>query len=399
LPLLPLDKSSDSNGLFPCGREKGAVENKLVSLPAGFSCSNCILQLSWRNSKDVFYSCSDVSYPAGVLKNPYQAESNGLPIWLLYPLNIFGILGVIGILGYLYKFNKEDTLELLLLLQEKGRPPKEKIPEITKVEEVKKEEKKEEEEKEPGTPSSAYDLNLVMSSMGDSSLASPREGEESASAPQFTMEMEQNFMESIKRVIESKQAEEVKEFIKAKEVGGKVTWTKTHFIFALDCSGSMKGSRWDSVIVGFSTCLHRIKRMSEVTVSAFTFDTKPNPFCRERSPRKAISVLNQIPFTGKGTDYNRALKYSIALINKSKYPDYLVCIMFLSDGFGGYPTNCINELKDMKDKGKKILFYTIACDTEEESEMVKMANELQGEHYRVTDPEAAKLVFAAILNV
>jgi Mg-chelatase subunit ChlD len=370
--------------LFPCGREIGAIESKLISLPAGFSCSNCILQLTWRNSKDTYYSCSDVSYPAGILRDPQQPEINGLPIWLLYPLNMFGILGVIGVLSYLYKLNKKDIRELLLLLQGKETPPKE--------EEVK-------EEKKPETPSSTYDLSLVASSMGDSSLASPKEGEESVHAPQFTAEMEQNFMESIKKVIESKQTEEAKEFIKTKELGGKVTWTKTHFIFVLDCSGSMKGARWDSVIVGFSACLHRIKQMKEVIVSAFSFDVKPNPFCRERSPNKAILALNQIPFTGKGTDYNRALKYAIALANKSKHSDYLICIMFLSDGFGGYPTNCINELKDMRAKGKKILFYTIACDTEEESEMMKMANELQGEHYKVTDPGAAKLVFAAILNV
>lgn len=79
LPLLPLDKSSDGNGLFPCGREKGAVESKLVSLPAGFSCENCILQLTWRNSKDTYYSCSDVSYPRGLLVDSQQPERNSPP--------------------------------------------------------------------------------------------------------------------------------------------------------------------------------------------------------------------------------------------------------------------------------------------------------------------------------
>lgn len=294
-------------------------------------------------------------------------------------------------LAYLYKLLEEDTNDLLLLLLGKEQVVTEKsTPKVEELEEAKK---------EPSTPSSTYELSLLTPSMGGSSLASPREGESSSLAPQFTEEMEQNFMESIKKVIESKQVEDVKEFIKPKEVGSKVTWTKTHFIFVLDCSGSMKGARWDSVMVGFSTCLHRIKRMKQVSVSAFTFDVKPNPFCRERSPHQAILTLSQIPFTGKGTDYKRALKYAIALINKSKHPDYLVCIMFLSDGFGGYPAACIDELREMRERGKKILFYTIACDTEEETEMMKMANELQGEHYKVTDPQAAKLVFAAILNV
>lgn len=343
---------------------------------------------------------SSTPNPLTVNSLPYQIV-HGLPLWLLYPLNLFGVLGIAIILSYLYRINEKKANELFLSYLR--RDPLDEIymakskPEIK--EEVKEESKLEETKKEPSTPSSTYDLSLLASSVGGSSLASPREDEGSSLAPQFTAEMEQNFMESIKKVIESKQAEDVKEFIKSKEVGGKVSWTKTHFIFILDCSGSMKGARWDSVIVGFSTCLHRIKRMKEVCVSAFTFDVKPNPFCRERSPHQAILTLNQIPFTGKGTDYKRALKYAIALINKAKHNDYLVCMMFLSDGFGGYPTEYINELKAMRDKGKKILFYTIACDTEEETEMMKMTNELQGEHYKVTDPEAAKLVFAAILNV
>lgn len=336
----------------------------------------------------------------------YNQIVHGLPLWLLYPLNLFGILGIVTLLSYLYKINEKEANELLLsylgreqYLDEvdiaKSKP---EIKEEVK-EEVKEEPKPEETKKEPSTPSSTYDLSLLASSVGGSSLASPREGEGSSLAPQFTAEMEQNFMESIKKVVESKQAEDIKEFVKPKETGGKMVWTKTHFIFVLDCSGSMKGARWDSVVVGFSTCLHRIKRMKEVCVSAFTFDVKPNPFCRERSPHQAILTLNQIPFTGKGTDYKRALKYAIALMNKAKHNDYLVCIMFLSDGFGGYPTECINELRTMKTKGKKILFYTIACDTEEETEMIKMTKELEGEHYKVTDPEAAKFVFANILNV
>eukprot|EP00826_Nyctotherus_ovalis_P009674 TRINITY_DN12560_c0_g1_i2.p1 TRINITY_DN12560_c0_g1~~TRINITY_DN12560_c0_g1_i2.p1 ORF type:complete len:332 (+),score=88.07 TRINITY_DN12560_c0_g1_i2:755-1750(+) len=255
--------------------------------------------------------------------------------------------------------------------------------------------------REPSTPGSAYDRMCSLQGLNDgSSLASPREDNlpEPVNVPRFTALVERSLLASIKRIIESKQAEEVKEFRKLKQ-SGKISWVKTHFIFALDCSGSMKGTRWDSVIVGLSECLDRIKRMKHVCVSAFTFDIKPNPFCRERSPHQAIANSSQIPFTGKGTDYKRALKYAIALIRKSRHPDYLVCIMFLSDGLGGCPNECIEELKEMREKGKKILFYTIACDTEEETEMMKMANELQGEHYKVTDPQAAKLVFAAILNV
>lgn len=73
---MPLDKSSDLKGLFPCGRDSDALESKIVSFPAGFKCDNCILQLSWRDSKDIYYTCSDVSYPYGLLYYGDQKLSN-----------------------------------------------------------------------------------------------------------------------------------------------------------------------------------------------------------------------------------------------------------------------------------------------------------------------------------
>lgn len=68
VPLFPLDKSADSSGLFPCGLEKGAIEMKTVAVPPSLRCSNCILQLTWRTSSDIYYSCSDVSYPRNVFR-------------------------------------------------------------------------------------------------------------------------------------------------------------------------------------------------------------------------------------------------------------------------------------------------------------------------------------------
>jgi len=403
--LFPLDGSASSTGLFPCGRDNNAIESKILRLPAEFKCDHCILQLRWQDSRNIYYSCADISYPNGVLFYGEQSLNyRRLPIWLLYCLNLIGVLGIIAMGNYFYK-HLEDHIILLLktLIGKDSIKDKEVITEQVKVlnDELIVEKKVKErlllDLKEPSTPSSVYDMSSLQEG---SSLASPRDDNlpEPSNVPRFTALMEKSLLTSIKRIIESKQAEEVKEFRKLKE-SGKISWVKTHFIFALDCSGSMKGTRWDSVIVGLSECLDRIKRMKQVCVSAFTFDIKPNPFCRERNPHQAIANSSQIPFTGKGTDYKRALKYATALINKTRHPDYLICIMFLSDGLGGFPKECIEELKEMKEKGRKILFYTIACDTDEESDMMLMARELQGEHYKVTNPEAAKVIFASILRV
>ena len=210
--------------------------------------------------------------------------------------------------------------------------------------------------------------------------------------------LEKAALTSIKQIIASKQTEDVSEYRKLK-ANGRVSWIKTHFIFVIDCSGSMKGTRWESVKTGFSNFLQRIKKTKEVIVSAFTFDDKPNPFCREKTPTQAISLSKNLPFTGKGTNYKRALDYATSLIKKSMHQDYLSCIILLSDGLGGFPEDSMIELQKMKTRGKKVLLYTIACETDEEVDLMQMATMLKGDHYKVTSTEAAKLVFATILGV
>jgi Mg-chelatase subunit ChlD len=214
----------------------------------------------------------------------------------------------------------------------------------------------------------------------------------------FGAVMEKVFMDSIKKVIKSNQTENVKEYMTIK-ADGKTSWSNTHFIFSLDCSGSMKGSRWDAVTIGYDSFMKNVKNMPEIYISAFTFDTKVNPFCKERTVDEAIECSSQIPFTGKGTNYKRALEYAINLIEKSTHPDHLVCIMFLSDGLSTYPAESVKRLMEMREQGKKIIFYTIACETDEDEDMIKMATQLEGEHYKVTAAEASRLVFSAILKV
>ena len=234
-----------------------------------------------------------------------------------------------------------------------------------------------------------------MSPTGSSPLLSPTGGDSSIA---FSDTMLNNLMTDVKQVIESKQTENIEEF---KIVGkdGKSIWQKTHFIFMIDCSGSMKGSRWESVTTGFRICLEKIKKMKDVYVTAFTFDSKVNPFCRERVPMRAIAHAKEIPFSGKGTNYKRPLEYAMQIMKKSKNQGFLCCLMFLSDGLGGYPTSSLEDLKEMRNSGTKIVFYTIACETDEDEDMIKMSRFMGGEHYKIINADASKAIFAAILNV
>ena len=210
--------------------------------------------------------------------------------------------------------------------------------------------------------------------------------------------MEKVLLDSIQKVMESNQTTHINEY-RSLDKYGKATWTNTHFIFILDCSGSMKGTRWEAVRIGFDTCLKKINSMTNVVVSAFSFDNKVNPFCKEKLPAIAIMNSVNIPFSGKGTDYSRALEYALNLISRTTHNDYLTCIMFLSDGLGGYPTTCVKKLNNLRESGRKFIFYTIACETDEEEDMIRMCTDLEGEHYKVVTAEASRLVFSSILNV
>jgi uncharacterized protein YegL len=208
----------------------------------------------------------------------------------------------------------------------------------------------------------------------------------------------EDFDKYIMTMVVSDQAQRVPEF-REELPNGKVVWTKTHFIFLIDSSTSMKGSRWNSVKIGFEDCLYKLKTMEDIVVTGVTFDNKANTFCQEKSPAEAIIAAKNLPSTGEGTSYKRALYSALDAINRTNHPDYLICIVFMSDGLGGYPDLAVSELKDMLEEGKKLLFYTIGCETDDDADMMRMAENLNGEHYRVNSPEGIRLVFTKILAV
>jgi uncharacterized protein YegL len=210
--------------------------------------------------------------------------------------------------------------------------------------------------------------------------------------------MENIFIDSIQKIIESDQINDAQDFRELRK-SGRFNWKRTHFVFVIDCSGSMRGTRWDSVKFGLKVCLNRLKAMDEIRVSGFTFDDEVHDFCREALPKDAIKLSQGMVFSAKGTDYIVALEHAMEIIKNAEHKDYLACIMFLSDGLGGLPEDAIEKLKEMRKEGTKILFYTIACATEDDDDMRIMSTNLGGEHYKVTNSEASKIVFTKILEV
>jgi len=203
-----------------------------------------------------------------------------------------------------------------------------------------------------------------------------------------------------KKVVGSNQIEEAKEF-KTLDKENKATWKNTHFIFALDCSETMKGLRWDSTTDGYINCVKRLNGMENVLITALTFDRIRNAFCVEKLPSKAPIEKASIIYTGRTRKYQRALEYIIQSVNKSMFKDYLTCILFISNGPGDYTKDNVQDLLKRKTEGRKIIFYSIAaaCSSDEEKDMVQLASDLQGEHYNVPDPENVNSTLLSILNL
>ena len=163
----------------------------------------------------------------------------------------------------------------------------------------------------------------------------------------------------------------------------------------------MRGPRWGAVKSGYRRSLAALSKMQDIVISTFTFDDRVNPHINFKTPIEAVNAITKLPFTGRGTNYRKALEIVVSLIEKRdpKFKDYLTCIFFLSDGEGGYPDKAIKTLKEMKASGYKILFNTIACATDEEKEMVQMAKEVNGEHYKIINQKASEAVFLKILGI
>lgn len=212
-----------------------------------------------------------------------------------------------------------------------------------------------------------------------------------------------------KKIIASKQLESVQDHRKVNE-NGKVVWKEVHAIFAIDCSGniysikkigSMMGSRWNSVKKDYNRCLSQLQKMKDILVTTITFDENVNVYGKYKSPAQALKEANKLPFTGGETNYPKALDAIITCMEEldNKYKEYCICLLFLSDGQGGYPEQGISKIMELKKAGRKIVFYTIALMTEEDDDMKKMVTIVGGEHYKIESQEGATEVFTKILGI
>ncbi len=63
--LMPVDKSGNEKGVFPCGREESSLDGKEVKFPKNFTCDSCVIQLEWalegaKGTPIKYHYCGDI---------------------------------------------------------------------------------------------------------------------------------------------------------------------------------------------------------------------------------------------------------------------------------------------------------------------------------------------------
>eukprot|EP00831_Metopus_contortus_P010394 TRINITY_DN1404_c0_g1_i1.p1 TRINITY_DN1404_c0_g1~~TRINITY_DN1404_c0_g1_i1.p1 ORF type:complete len:270 (+),score=47.65 TRINITY_DN1404_c0_g1_i1:130-939(+) len=182
-----------------------------------------------------------------------------------------------------------------------------------------------------------------------------------------------------------------------------IKWNNTHFIFVLDASMAAEGRRWKGTMEGYELFLQYLEDSANVVVSTFCYDDSVSPHIKELPPREAKEMIPQIPFS-KGTtrNFDCALDKVINLVNKEcsvEYKGYLPVVCFIAAAKGRYPYEQMRILSEMRKEGTKFLFYSFAVENEEDDDLRRISQELEGEHFQVTDSDAMMAVFVKAMAI
>jgi uncharacterized protein with von Willebrand factor type A (vWA) domain len=163
----------------------------------------------------------------------------------------------------------------------------------------------------------------------------------------------------------------------------------------------MRGERWAAVKASYKKCLSELMKMKDIIVTTFTYDKEVYPHVNQMAPGKAIKEREKLPFMAdEETYYTKAMDKMVESMQeiKEEYKEFCTFLIFLSDGVGEDPTAPVEEIMKMKEDGRKVVFYTIACATTEEETMKSMSDRIGGEHRRIKKPEDSQYVFTQILG-
>lgn len=203
------------------------------------------------------------------------------------------------------------------------------------------------------------------------------------------------------KTVSSQQKEEVKENRIVEAETQKATWVNTHFIFAVECTGTMTGTKWLSISSGFKKTMEILQKMEKVSVTVFSFHEKINMCAKELDSTDDLKKVKLDFKKGPKAVFEVALDAVIeSLVSQEsgKLKGCAAVIFLIGQGKGGPSNKQVERLSALKKEGKKILFYSFSIENEADSEIEDIAKALNGEHYRVLKNTAIKTLLPDVIS-
>ncbi|DAZ99732.1 TPA: hypothetical protein N0F65_003519 [Lagenidium giganteum] len=105
-----------------------------------------------------------------------------------------------------------------------------------------------------------------------------------------------------------------------------------HHVFVLDCSGSMSGDPWASLLSGVNKYIRNRIANGDVNdvVSIVTFDYRAEIVAEQKAILLAVDL--DIPFRGRRTRYKSGLQSADEVLSRTDFDEFKPVVVFFSDG-------------------------------------------------------------------
>ena len=169
---------------------------------------------------------------------------------------------------------------------------------------------------------------------------------------------------------------------------GKVTWTKTHFIIAIDSGAEMK-RKWGQVTVGIKNWLQTLSDKNAF-VTIFTYDTNLHMGSICKTPSESISIIEkEIEVNGEEKVLLETAIKGFETILESPEAENVIGNDWLNYGViltcedSPYPQDAVSLFVEYKNSRLINFFFNGMSQIARTFEMTRLATALEGVHYSI----------------
>ena len=139
----------------------------------------------------------------------------------------------------------------------------------------------------------------------------------------------------------------------------------------------MSGHKWTDLTNSYSQTVDRIKAKDinkSARISTIIFSSGAKIFCEDEAPE---NINKKLPYSGGGTNFNRAFEATIELAQKY-ISKSIILFIFMTDGQSSYPDAEIAKLSKLQKDNPNMLKFSGIEFGKQCPLMTKIADELKG---------------------